>query len=119
MKFATFNDGVHVQVKLAKGMVTRGSLTSGISNLLQNHLNTPHSFRTHNMDMVGNVSPTITVCGDNSPYHGLTRSAKTSTLEHDNVEHFNGTVDNRIMNEAVTCASEIWPWGHHVPTMSK
>ncbi|KAL1816084.1 hypothetical protein ACET3Z_018658 [Daucus carota] len=95
-------------------------LKSDVEDLrAKNHLNTPHSFRTHNMDMVGNVSPTITVCGDNSPYHGLTRSAKTSTLEHDNVEHFNGTVDNRIMNEAVTCASEIWPWGHHVPTMSK
>ncbi|KAL1834713.1 hypothetical protein ACET3Z_004364 [Daucus carota] len=112
-------EALRAKVKLAEDMVTRGSLTSSISNLLQNHLNTPHSFGTHNMDRVGNVSPTITVCGDNSSYHGLTGSAQTSTMEHDNVEHFNGIVDNGIMNEAVSCASEIWPWGPHVPTMSK
>lgn len=106
-------------MKLAEDMVTRGSLTSSISNLLQNHLNTPQSFGAHNMDRVGNVSPTITVRGDNPSYHGLTGSGQTSTLEHDNVEHFNGSVDNSIMNEAVNCASEIWSYGSHVSTLSK
>ncbi|KAK1367664.1 Basic leucine zipper 9 [Heracleum sosnowskyi] len=114
-------EALRAKVKLAEDMVTRGSLTSSISNLLQNHLNTsPQSFGMHNMDRVGNVSPTITVRGDNpSSYHGLTGSGQTSTLEHDNVEHFNGTVDNSIMNEAVSCVSEIWPWESHVPTLSK
>lgn len=119
-------EALRAKVKLAEDMVTRGSLTSSISNLLQNHLNTsPQSFGTHNMDRVGNVSPTITVRGENPSYHGLTGSGETtgsgqtSTLEHDNVEHFNGTVDNNIMNEAVSCASEIWHWESHVPTMSK
>lgn len=96
-------------------MVTRGSLTSSITNIIQNHLySTPQSFGTHNMDRMGHVSPTITVQRDNPPYPGLAGSGQTG-----NVEHFNGTVNNSIINDSVSCTSEIWPWGSHVPTISK
>ncbi|XP_017222394.1 basic leucine zipper 9 [Daucus carota subsp. sativus] len=108
-------EALRAKVKLAEDMVTRGSLTSSITNIIQNHLyNTPQSFGTQNIHRMGNVSPTITVQRDDPSYPGLTGSGQT-----DNVDHFNGNIDNNIINDSVSCTSEIWPWGSHVPTMSK
>lgn len=110
-------------------MVARGSLTSSLSQLLQNHLNNPHqSFSTgqnNNMSRVANVSPTITVRGDDgsSTYPpGLTVSGQNSTIVLENVDAtttFNGNVKNGIISDSVSCASEMWPWESHVPTISK
>ncbi|KAL8101765.1 basic leucine zipper 9-like isoform X2 [Apium graveolens] len=108
-------EALRAKVKLAEDMVTRGSLTSSITNIIQNHLySTPQSFGTHNMDRMGNVSPTITVQRDDPLFPGLTGSGQTGS-----VEHFNGTINNGIINDSVSCTSEIWPWGSHVPTTSK
>ena len=57
-------------MKLAEDMVARGSLTSGLNQLLQSHLTTPHLINTHHhhqLRQAANVSPTITVHGD--PQH--------------------------------------------------
>lgn len=61
-------------MKLAEDMVARGSLTSSLSHLLQNHLATPQIFNGgQTMPRMGNnVSPTITVRGDeHGPHSGL------------------------------------------------
>ncbi|KAI3690333.1 hypothetical protein L2E82_48313 [Cichorium intybus] len=57
-------EALRAKVKLAEDMVARGSLTSSLSHLLQNHLTTPQIFNNQNMSRMGNVSPTITVRGD-------------------------------------------------------
>lgn len=108
-------EALRAKVKLAEDMVTRGSLTSSITNIIQNHLcNTPQSFGTHNMDRMGNVSPTITMQRGDPSYPAFTGSGQTG-----NVEHFNGTANTGIINDSVSCTSEFWPWGSHVPTISK
>ncbi|KAI3756152.1 hypothetical protein L1987_55967 [Smallanthus sonchifolius] len=59
-------EALRAKVKLAEDMLARGSLTSSLSNLLQNHLTTPHMFNFQN------ISPTITVSGDDyGPHAGL------------------------------------------------
>lgn len=120
LKVALLMQKLYIQVKLAEDMVTRGSLTSSLSHLLQNHLNsTPQSFGGHNIARVSNVSPSITMHGDDASYPGLTGSGQTSTLGVEHVDAFNGNFKNGIISDAVSCASEIWPWGSHASTMSK
>lgn len=112
-------EALRAKVKLAEDLVTRGSLTSSLSHL-QNHLNsTPQSFGGHNIARVSNVSPSITVHGDDASYPRLTGSGLTSTLGVEHVDAFNGNFKNGIISDAVSCASEIWPWGSHASTMSK
>ncbi|KAI7999163.1 Basic leucine zipper 9 [Camellia lanceoleosa] len=113
-------DALRAKVRLAEDMVARGSLTSSLSHLLQNHLTTPQSFNSQNMCGLGNVSPTITVGGDDVSYPGMTVSVKNSTLGLENGDAFNGSVKNGIVSEATSCVSDNWLWESHVPTtMSK
>ncbi|KAL7170855.1 hypothetical protein ACSBR2_035677 [Camellia fascicularis] len=113
-------EALRAKVKLAEDMVARGSLTSSLSHLLQNHLTTPQSFNSQNMCGLGNVSPTITVGGDDVSYPGMTVSGKNSTLGLENADAFNGSVKNGIVSEATSCVSDNWLWESHVPTtMSK
>jgi hypothetical protein len=107
-------EALRAKVKLAEDMVTRGSLTSSLSQLLQNHLSTTsttsgsttRSFSStgsvRNMTAASrvpaNVSPTVTV------RHGHHQDVPSS---------FPGSRD------PVSCASEMWPWESHIPTIPK
>ncbi|KAA8522639.1 hypothetical protein F0562_013000 [Nyssa sinensis] len=113
-------EALRAKVKLAEDMVARGSITSSLSHLLQNHLNTPRSFSTHNMYPVGNVSPTIAVGGDDTSCPGITVPGQNATFGViENADTFSGSACNGIMSDNVSCVSEIWPWESHDPTMSK
>ncbi|KAL2490105.1 bZIP transcription factor RISBZ4 [Forsythia ovata] len=99
---------VQPQVKLAEDMVARGSLTSSLSHLLQNYLNTPQALMNNNIGRMDIVSPTIAIQGDdNASYPGITDSTQ---LENSNT--FNGT--NGVISDTVGCVSDIWPWESHV-----
>lgn len=66
-------EALRAKVKLAEDIVARGSLTSSLSHLIQNHLTTPQLFNGQTMSRMGNVSPTITVRGDDhGPHPGVT-----------------------------------------------
>lgn len=71
-------------MKLAEDMVTRGSLTSNLYQLLQSHLGTvPQLLNTQNLRRVPNVSPTINVPGDDaSSYAGITVSGQNSGIQY-------------------------------------
>ncbi|KAD6453776.1 hypothetical protein E3N88_08482 [Mikania micrantha] len=62
-------EALRAKVKLAEDTLARGSLTSSLSHLLQNHLTTPHMFNSQNMSRIDNVSPTITVHRDDRGSH--------------------------------------------------
>ncbi|CAK9141717.1 unnamed protein product [Ilex paraguariensis] len=111
-------EALRAKVKLAEDMVARGSLTPSLTHLLQNHLNTQQSFRNQSTSRVGNVSPTITI-GDNTSYPVIPLTEQNSTIGLENVDSFNGNFKIGIVGDAGSCASEIWPWESHAPTMSK
>ncbi|KAL0372020.1 UNVERIFIED_CONTAM: bZIP transcription factor RISBZ4 [Sesamum calycinum] len=99
-------EALRAKVKLAEDMVARGSLTSSLSHLLQNYLNTPHDYMNNNINrMDHNVSPIMAGRpDDNSSFTGL--SASPVGLE--NAEPFNGNVSSGIISDA-----EIWTWDSH------
>lgn len=115
-------EALRAKVKLAEDMVARGSLTSSLSHLLQNHLHTPQSFSNQNMCRMGNVSPTITVRGDHhcTSHPGLLPvSGQHSAVGLENANMFNSNVKNGIISDGGSCTSDIWPWESQLPTVSK
>ncbi|XP_022866171.1 basic leucine zipper 9-like [Olea europaea var. sylvestris] len=106
-------EALRAKVKLAEDMVARGSLTSSLSHLLENYLNTPQTFMNSNMIQMDNMSPTISY--DDTLYPCLTSSA----IGHENAEAFNGSASNAVMSDAVSCMSEIWPWESRAAPGSK
>lgn len=118
------------QVKLAEDMVARGSLTSSLSHLLQNYLNTSQTFgnTTTNMSRLDNVSPTITIRGDNPrayppppPFGVSGQNAAVGLQNADNLNNNSNTnsIKNGVSGDAVSCISDMWPWESHVSSASK
>lgn len=82
------------QVKLAEDMVTRGSLTCNMNEVVQNHLTSPQSLNNHNL----RVSPTITINReDASSYVG------GLTISGPGIDNLNN------VNLRNSCVSELWP----------
>lgn len=104
-------------MKLAEDMVARGSLTSSLSHLLQNHLATPQIFNGgQTMSRMGNVSPTITVRADeHGPHSGLPIAGQhVMGRLGTNPDIFNANVvKNGINSDAGSCVSDIWPLDTH------
>ncbi|KAM7263218.1 hypothetical protein ACFE04_000901 [Oxalis oulophora] len=98
-------EALRAKVKLAEDMVTRGSLTCSL-NLIQNNLNIPpHTQSINNINgmrhqLPVNVSPTLTIPGDDPSYvgpghHGLSAS------------NFNNNI-NALISDANSCVSDLW-----------
>lgn len=87
-------------MKLAEDMVARGSLTCSLYQLLQSHLGTQQPLNTHNVRRVPNVSPTITVHGDDASYAGMTVSGQNPTIGHGHTNSSNN-VETGDMSDAV------------------
>uniref|UniRef100_A0A5B7AES0 Putative basic leucine zipper 9 n=1 Tax=Davidia involucrata TaxID=16924 RepID=A0A5B7AES0_DAVIN len=101
-------EALRAKVKLAEDIVARGSMS--LSHLLQHQLNATQAFSTRNMYRVGNVSPTVTVRGDDALCPGITISGQNSALGVlENADTFNGSINNGIMSDNVSCVPEIWP----------
>ncbi|XP_055819876.1 basic leucine zipper 9 [Solanum dulcamara] len=110
-------EALRAKVKLAEDMVARGSLNSSLSQLLQNlnYLNTPQSIVTNNnnsnnnnnntMCRLDNVSPTITVPGEDS-WGAI--SSQNPMIGVENVYAFNRNFKNGAMSDTVSCVSDVW-----------
>ncbi|XP_022869115.1 basic leucine zipper 9-like isoform X2 [Olea europaea var. sylvestris] len=97
-------EALRAKVKLAEDLVARGSLTSSLSHLLQNYLNTPQTFTNINIGRMDIVSP-ITIQGDdNASYPGIIDSTQ---LENSNT--FNGSATNGLITDPVGCVLDMWP----------
>lgn len=96
-------------MKLAEDMVARGSLTSGLNQLLQGHLSTPQPLNPHTLRGIAHVSPTITIQGEDSAYAGNTFTGQNSGIGLGNAAGTtNNNMSSRIMSDAVSCVSDIW-----------
>lgn len=102
-------EALRAKVKLAEDMVARGSLTSGLNQLLQGHLSTPQPLNPHTLRGIAHVSPTITIQGEVASYAGNAFTGQNSGIGLGNAA---GTTTNnmssRIMSDAVSCVSDMW-----------
>ncbi|XP_031262865.1 basic leucine zipper 9 [Pistacia vera] len=105
-------EALRAKVKLAEDIVTRGSLTCGLNQLLQSHLSTPQPAVTNqnnlrqlsNVPVSVSVSPTITVHGDNN----ANSSSYATGMPHNSSLNASD-INNGILNsDAASCVSEIW-----------
>lgn len=99
-------------------MVTRGSLTSSLSHLLQNYLNTSQSLNHGNMCQGENVTSSVTIQGDDPPYPRVGVSVQ-SAVRMENVDNFNGNLKNGVTNDAMSCVADMWPWESHAASVTK
>ncbi|GER39758.1 basic-leucine zipper transcription factor family protein [Striga asiatica] len=109
-------EALRAKVKLAEDMVARGSLTSSLSHLIQNYLNTPGQDYMRNNNINCPVSPLVSARGDdNSPYSGITGDSSLG-LDQTADQPFSGNVTNGALPETVNCMQDMWTWeSHHLP----
>ncbi|XP_027154733.1 basic leucine zipper 9-like isoform X2 [Coffea eugenioides] len=112
-------EAFRAKVKLAEDMVTRGSLTSSLSHLLQNYLSTPESLNNANMCRGENVSTIVTVRGVDPTYPDVGVSVQNSAARMGNVDNFNGDLKNGVTNDAMICMADLWPWESHAGSVTK
>ncbi|KAH6790955.1 hypothetical protein C2S53_009433 [Perilla frutescens var. hirtella] len=105
-------EALRAKVKLAEDMVARGSLTSSLSHLLQNYLNTPQDYMNNNMNRMDHSIPPLMAAraDDNSPY---------SAVGLENPESFSSNVSNGVVADAVSRLPDMWTWESHVDPVSK
>lgn len=93
-------------------MVTRGSFPTFNNNLLQNQtqLNTPPQLNTSNLSCMTQVSPTITVHGNDASYGngGITVSGQNSALGLGDFDISCSNFNNGVNSDAVSSLTSIW-----------
>ncbi|MFS8017403.1 hypothetical protein Hanom_Chr15g01379961 [Helianthus anomalus] len=94
-------------------MLVRGSLTSSLSHLLENHLTTSQLFNCQNMSRMGmgNVSPTVTMRGDeDGPHVGLPVPGQhiMGGLDSNPVIYDGNVKNGAIKSNGGSCTSNIW-----------
>lgn len=94
-------------MKLAEDMVARGSFTSSLNHILQT-LDPQRSISTRDLGAVANVSPTITVQGDNDSSTGLIVPMPNSCPGVENSNPNNSNFTNGVIHDSVSCVSGIW-----------
>ncbi|KAJ0802289.1 putative transcription factor bZIP family [Helianthus annuus] len=106
-------EALRAKVKLAEDMLARGSLTSSLSHLLENHLTTSQLFNCQNMSRMGmgNVSPTVTMRGDDhGPHVGLPVPGQhiMGGLDSNPVIYDGNVKNGGINSNGGSCASNMW-----------
>jgi chromosome segregation ATPase len=98
-------EALRAKVKLAEDMVTRGSMTCSFNQLFQNHQPQTQSINNHmRHQLPPNVSPTITVAGDDPSYiaaGGISVSGQNSAAINNNFNDING-----LISDAISCVSD-------------
>jgi hypothetical protein len=98
-------EALRAKVKLAEDMVTRGSLTCSFNQVFQNHQTQTQSINNHmRHQLPPNVSPTITVAGDDPSYiaaGGISVSGQNSAAINNNFNDING-----LISDAISCVSD-------------
>ncbi|XP_075522604.1 basic leucine zipper 9-like [Primulina tabacum] len=113
-------EALRAKVKLAEDLVTRGSLTSSLSYLLQNYLNTtPQTYVHNHMNRMDNLSQIMTGCADENShnYSAITDSRIINGME--NVDTLGGNAANGVIGDPAGRVPDIWSWSPHVVPVSK
>ncbi|KAL9442736.1 hypothetical protein AB3S75_016163 [Citrus x aurantiifolia] len=117
-------EALRAKVRLAEDVVSVGSLTCGLNQLLQSHLSpvlqpinsiiTSHNNNNNNnigRHQLANVSPTLTVPGNGASFSAISstsgqRSSLGVGLANPDIHNSNNTA----VNDALSCvSSDIWP----------
>ncbi|KAG6585406.1 Basic leucine zipper 9, partial [Cucurbita argyrosperma subsp. sororia] len=91
-------DAMRAKVKLAEDTLARGSMTSSLNQLLQNHLSTPQPLTV--LRRMSNIPLPLGLPGDDVSYSGVTMSGQNPATR---------LAETGMASEAVSCVSEIWP----------
>ncbi|XP_023537758.1 basic leucine zipper 9-like isoform X2 [Cucurbita pepo subsp. pepo] len=91
-------DAMRAKVKLAEDTLARGSMTSSLNQLLQNHLSTPQPLTV--LRRMSNIPLPLGLAGDDVSYSGVTMSSQNPATR---------LAETGMASEAVSCVSEIWP----------
>ncbi|KAF6144486.1 hypothetical protein GIB67_035347 [Kingdonia uniflora] len=123
-------EALRVKVKLAEDMVARGSLSCSLNHLLQSYSTSLQPLSTnHDLFRGSEVSPTLSVRAEEPSYTGLSNSGQVSAAGFGNEDTSTNVVkqrtqrntlplqrnaslehlQSRIVSDAVSCLSEIWP----------
>ncbi|PKI31276.1 basic leucine zipper 9 [Punica granatum] len=105
-------EALRAKVKLAEDMVTRGSFNCSLNHLLQSLNLQPFINTRSSISRNANVSPTVTIHGDNNSSYtatGSTITKQNSCIGVGNGDSGNSNMANGITSEAVSCVSDIWP----------
>ncbi|KAL6544226.1 hypothetical protein OROGR_010723 [Orobanche gracilis] len=98
-------EALRAKVKLAEDMISRGSLTSSLSHLLQNYLNIPQDYMNNTTNHI--VPPILSIHGDDTSLHNEILESTTGLA---NAEAFNADAINRV--------PDVWNWEYHVGPLS-
>ncbi|CAK7354328.1 unnamed protein product [Dovyalis caffra] len=93
-------EALRAKVKLAEDVVARGSVTCSVNQLIQNHLTSSQLLNNPNLHLMPNVSPTITIQGDDASYAGLSVSGQNSGLGLGTTDIGNGNLQSGILSDA-------------------
>ncbi|KAL8264067.1 hypothetical protein R6Q59_022197 [Mikania micrantha] len=96
-------EALRAKVKLAEDMLARGSITSSLNHLLQNHLTTPQMFNCQNVSRMANISPTITIHGED---HGPCPDLPVLGMVEPGA--YPDMFKNGIISDAGSCVSNMW-----------
>lgn len=111
-------EALRAKVKLAEDMVTRGSLSCSLNQLLQTQLGSSTQLLNATLSRVANMSPTITIQGQDGHFGGAFPGMGNDNMDH-HVLNGNGS-SNGLVSDAVSGVSEMWPnWESQVSNVPK
>ncbi|GLU01123.1 hypothetical protein SLE2022_184480 [Rubroshorea leprosula] len=101
-------EALRAKVKLAEGRLAQDSKTCGFNQVPQSHLFPPQPINGHNLYRMADVSPTITVPGDESSHVWMALSGNSTFGPCSVVNISHGSLGNGFVSDAASCESDIW-----------
>lgn len=89
-------EALRVKVKLAEDMVTRGSLTCSLNHLLQSYSSPSPPISSHDLCQASDVSPILSVGGDETSYISIPDSGQITTLGLEDVDTGHTSIKHRL-----------------------
>nr|GLL49942.1 basic leucine zipper 9-like [Ipomoea trifida] len=100
-------EALRAKVKLAEDMVTRGSVNSSLSHLIQNCLTAPAALGNNNVCRLDNMCSTIISVPEGLQRLPIQQGGPTPTMRLQNTDSSLKN-NNGVMSEVVSCVSDMW-----------
>nr|GMD95797.1 basic leucine zipper 9 [Ipomoea batatas] len=112
-------EALRAKVKLAEDMVTRGSVNSSLSHLIQNCLTAPATLGNNNVCRLDNMCSTIISVPEGHDSSSVLQRLQiqqggptpTMRLQNNNVDSYTDSSlknNNGVISEVVSCVSDMW-----------
>ncbi|KAL8160973.1 hypothetical protein V2J09_012462 [Rumex salicifolius] len=113
-------EALRAKVKLAEEMVTHGTLSCNLNNLLQNHhLASPQMLNSHTLSRASNISQSYALHGDNNnPLFGMAFDLHNhSSITNGNIDTLNRNATSGLVSDT-SCESDLRAWESQISTVS-